>query len=164
MMSSVKKDDPTKICPVCGVTFERKRFNGRLEDRTRFLARVTCSQSCGNVKAQVQADTYRWRARKLKKRDRCEECPATTKLHIHHKDKDVTNNSPENLAVLCASCHMKLHWREDRAERLAAMHAGVDRMANMRLQYTDGKAYSDAQRRARRKRQDEKASRGSVLA
>ena len=30
-------------------------------------------------------------------------------LEIHHKDKDCTNNSIENLAILCVICHRKLH-------------------------------------------------------
>ena len=28
---------------------------------------------------------------------------------IHHIDIDPTNNSPDNLAVLCSPCHLLLH-------------------------------------------------------
>ena len=113
-------------------------------------------------KAEIQADSYRHRARKLMPRTICADCGTRDRLHAHHRDRNVANNSPENLVVLCASCHLRLHWREDREERLAAMRAAAPRTASMRQQYTDGKAYSDAQRRARQSRQDEKARRASA--
>lgn len=34
---------------------------------------------------------------------------------VHHKDGDDTNNDPENLAVLCGSCHRRVHNRADHA-------------------------------------------------
>jgi len=98
----------------------RKRFGGRLEDRTRFLSRRNCSQRCGNTREVVQDDTYRWRARQIKPRDACEECGTAEDLHVHHKDGDPSNNDPDNLQVLCASHHLKLHWRDDRDKRLAS--------------------------------------------
>ena len=112
--------DPLKFCQTCGTAMERKRFNGRLEDRTRFLARKNCSQSCGNTRTEIQPDSHRWRARQVKKRVACEACGSRERLHVHHDDRDVANNDPANLRTLCASCHLKLHWREDRAARLAA--------------------------------------------
>ena len=33
-------------------------------------------------------------------------------LHVHHKDRDKTNNKLTNLEVLCQSCHSKEHWEE----------------------------------------------------
>lgn len=46
----------------------------------------------------------------------CEICTAKdTKLYIHHKDElgegktKTPNNSPTNLLVVCAKCHMRLH-------------------------------------------------------
>jgi hypothetical protein len=99
----------------------RKRFGDRLEDRTRFLSRKNCSQSCGNTRVDVQPDTHRWRARQITPRDACEECGSTDDLHVHHDDGDVTNNDPSNHTVLCASHHLKLHWQIDRDKRLAAM-------------------------------------------
>lgn len=51
---------------------------------------------------------------------RCQECgePVTVLKRgkrgyvIHHKDHDKTNNAPENLALLCRSCHMTEHMRD----------------------------------------------------
>lgn len=47
----------------------------------------------------------------------------------------MTNNEPENLVTLCASCHLKLHWKLDRAERMASI------LARTRQPSSDGKRY-----------------------
>ncbi|WP_428985672.1 HNH endonuclease signature motif containing protein [Sinomonas terricola] len=54
-------------------------------------------------------------------RKSCTECGARSKLHVHHKDRNPANNSTENLVVLCASYHLKLHWHEDRSKRIGAL-------------------------------------------
>ena len=119
----MQKPDPVKYCEICGIKLERKRFGRRLEDRTRFLSRKTCSQACGNTRTVIQADSFRVRARKVIPIITCEACQATERLHVHHVDRDVTNNDPSNLRTMCASCHLKLHWREDRAARMASITA-----------------------------------------
>ena len=114
-----RKDDPEKNCIVCGKPLTRKRFaSGRLEDRGVFMRRTHCSQACANTKAEVVKDTLHWRARKHRKAS-CQECGSPNDLHVHHMDRNPANNDPVNLMTLCASCHLKLHWREDRAKRLA---------------------------------------------
>lgn len=118
------KPDPVKYCENCGVLLSRKRINGRLEDYGVFLRRRNCSQACANSRKEVQDDSHRWRARQILKRDKCEECGTSLNLHVHHKDRDPSNNSLDNLTVLCSSHHLKLHWREDREKRLAAMRRG----------------------------------------
>ena len=80
-----------------------------------------CSQSCGNTREEVQPNSHRWRARQVKQREACEECGTTEDLHVHHDDRDVSNNDPSNLRTLCSSCHLKLHWREDREKRMASL-------------------------------------------
>ena len=110
-----QKEDPAKDCEICGTPLTRKRFaSGRLEDRNVFLKRTHCSLSCANTRRVIQADSHRHRARRIKVKELCEDCGTTEKLHIHHKDKNPANNDLSNLAVLCSSCHKKLHWREDR--------------------------------------------------
>jgi hypothetical protein len=122
-VSTPPKADPVKVCPVCGEPFGRRRFNGRLEDRTRFLARQTCSQQCGNSRTEVTKGAHHWRAR-LHRGESCEECGTTEDLHVHHIDRNPANDAVENLATLCASCHLRLHWREDRDKRMAAIRTG----------------------------------------
>ena len=113
------KVDPPKTCEACGKPMFRKRFGRRLEDRTRFLSRRTCGQSCGNARSEVGKSAHHWRARQHRD-DRCADCGSRDDLHVHHKDRNHENDDPANLVTLCASCHLKLHWREDRERRLAA--------------------------------------------
>jgi len=56
--------------------------------------------------------------KKLSVNWRCEDCglkcldPSERKrreMSVHHQDYDPSNNSPENLAALCSSCHLKKH-------------------------------------------------------
>lgn len=119
--------DPIRHCENCGDELERKRFNGRLEDRGVFLRRRNCGQSCANSRQDVQTDSHRWRARQAHERTNCAECGIPERLHVHHVDRDPSNNAPENLVTLCASHHLKLHWREDREKRLAAMREARER-------------------------------------
>ena len=134
------KQDPVKTCETCGAAMTRKRFGKRLEDRTRFLARKTCSQACGNTRAEVTKSAHHWRARRAIPLVACGECGTTQELHVHHKDRNPANNTMSNLMVLCASCHLRLHWAEDREKRVAAIKsAAALRGAHTLPQYVDGK-------------------------
>jgi transposase-like protein len=46
--------------------------------------------------------------RKVIEKKQCSRCPRTTTLGIHHKNDDHFDNAPENLEVLCNSCHMSI--------------------------------------------------------
>lgn len=56
--------------------------------------------------------------RAILKRDehtcQAEDCaePDPNELHVHHIDKDRTNNDPSNLLTLCRECHTNLHLAE----------------------------------------------------
>lgn len=39
----------------------------------------------------------------------CEVCFSSNRIHIHHKDEDITNNDLENLQALCQACHNRVH-------------------------------------------------------
>jgi hypothetical protein len=43
--------------------------------------------------------------------NKCERCPCadTDAMEIHHRDRDRTNNTEENLEVICANCHTIEH-------------------------------------------------------
>ena len=47
--------------------------------------------------------------RKKIQREKCLQCGSKLNLGIHHVDFDHYNDDPENLQVLCVSCHMRLH-------------------------------------------------------
>jgi hypothetical protein len=63
----------------------------------------------------------RRRYRGVVAKEKCEECGAIDNLGIHHLDDDHYNNDPENLQVLCVSCHMSTHktayWKAKREGR-----------------------------------------------
>lgn len=44
--------------------------------------------------------------------EKCNGCEATEDLHVHHRDRDRSNNDPENLEVLCKDCHWDIHGPE----------------------------------------------------
>ena len=39
----------------------------------------------------------------------CEICGTTKDLEVHHKDKNHSNNNPNNLMTVCSSCHQQIH-------------------------------------------------------
>lgn len=142
------KVDPPKDCEMCGAPLVRKRFaSGRLEDRTVFLKRTHCSQQCANSRKVIQLDSHRWRARQIERQPTCQDCGGTNRLHVHHIDRDPANNQPANLTTLCASCHLRLHWREDREQRVAAARTG----AITRRLFAAGNGSSAARLRVRHK-------------
>ena len=47
--------------------------------------------------------------RKVVEKDDCSRCGARMNLAIHHINYDHYDNRPENLAVVCVSCHASLH-------------------------------------------------------
>lgn len=51
------------------------------------------------------------------KRASCERCGGTRNLCVHHKDRDRSNNAPDNLETLCRSCHAKEHRCGDNFSR-----------------------------------------------
>jgi RecJ-like exonuclease len=71
----------------CGTPVEEK-------SKTK-LGFITWASGCGMCK---------YTARKQRK-DHCEKCGGTEKLHIDHIDKDRSNNKPSNLQTLCKDCH-----------------------------------------------------------
>lgn len=102
----------SKNCPQCGGHMSRRRFSGRLEDRTAFLRRVYCSRKCMALSMQKEVCASKSHSRKKAARlarAECEVCGATGLLHVHHRDENPSNNILSNLQTLCPSCHQKSH-------------------------------------------------------
>ena len=43
--------------------------------------------------------------------NKCAICSKDEGLHIHHKDRNPSNNQLDNLIVLCSICHKKIHMK-----------------------------------------------------
>ena len=69
----------------------------------------------GRFKDGTQSTAYR----KMVEKDRCNRCGETRWLVIHHRDGVHTNNTPDNLEVLCSPCHSRHHKQEWWASRKA---------------------------------------------
>jgi len=112
------------VCIIC-----KKKFRARLNyTDTTGLNKKTCSKECNSkLMSQIQtgetnsnwkdgASQVRYqRIRREIKPDICEWCGAEhpTRIDTHHIDRNKSNNSMENILVLCASCHAYLHYVED---------------------------------------------------
>ena len=56
---------------------------------------------------------YTCRKKLLKKHGKCNRCGYDENIAaiiVHHKDRDRTNNTKENLEILCANCHYIEHY------------------------------------------------------
>ena len=62
----------------------------------------------GRFKNGEQSTAYR----SMIEKDHCNRCGATEQLVIHHRDGVHTNNTPDNLEVLCSPCHSSHHKQE----------------------------------------------------
>ena len=59
-------------------------------------------------------DNWRLLKNKIKEErgERCEKCRSEMELHLHHKTyKNIGNEKPEDLVILCEYCHKKEHLR-----------------------------------------------------
>jgi hypothetical protein len=111
------KPTPVKYCPACNARMLRKVNRGRTEDLAAFVKRKYCNRACmaqAMVKEQVTVGGYRKRHMAIQKATTCAACGSRTNLHLHHRNGDISDNSPTNLETLCASCHIKGHWAAKR--------------------------------------------------
>jgi len=97
-------------CPVCGKLFSFPAYEPK----------TTCSHSCANTYFRSGKNHPNWKGEDSKSYRKkaldhygtfCDECGITNTLvlDVHHKDKDKTNNSMDNLQVLCCNCHAIAH-------------------------------------------------------
>lgn len=100
----------SKDCPVCKKIFETKLNSP--EEKT------TCSTSCANTfyRSGVNHPNYKngeAQYRKIVDIKECNRCGYNTEpniLHVHHRDRNRSNNTTENLEVLCPNCHTLKHY------------------------------------------------------
>lgn len=109
------KGQEKRICPVCNVEFITYISENK----------ITCSYSCSNTYFRSGKNNGRYKAghgtnyRNIAFNNypnKCANCGEKDKevLVVHHKDHNRKNNIKENLQILCANCHIKLHKSECR--------------------------------------------------
>ena len=113
-----------KVCVICGKEFELLK--------TQNTSRKTCSPTCHSElmrKLKLGENNAAWkgghseahymRVRKETKEQKCEMCCGKrpfVRLDTHHIDHNKQNNTPENIRVLCVSCHAKWHYQNGDAK------------------------------------------------
>lgn len=101
----------SKECPICNKTFET--LEGSPEEKT------TCSIGCANTyfRSGTNHPNYKHGTslyRDLVKIEECNRCGYNQEpniLHVHHIDRNRSNNVEENLEVLCPNCHTLEHYQ-----------------------------------------------------
>lgn len=114
-MGRTQKEVPPKNCAHCGSPFQRTRYNGVLEDASRFEKRLYCSKACSALAHRLESPSRSAMLKRIvkKRKPSCAKCGARSRLSNHHKDRDWRNNDPSNLETLCSSCHTSLHHEAD---------------------------------------------------
>lgn len=95
-----------KTCEHCG-----KSMQGMKDANRRKFCSRECMRQNWLKRPLTNKSTAHYRARALRK-DACERCGATTRLQVHHKDRNPLNDSVENLETLCSTCHHTEHTVE----------------------------------------------------
>lgn len=100
-------------CETCGAPLGRKHYGGRIEPAESYLRRRFCSDPCRVAAGRSSGATSERQLRAEARRHRldyCEGCGATGgRLHAHHVDRDIDNNSAANIQTLCDECHTTVH-------------------------------------------------------
>lgn len=99
----------TKICPVCGKTFETQEGHKR--------EKITCSHSCSNTffaKKRNLPEKYKsYRTMCFKNWEKkCLICGFDCVVEVHHLNHNHSDNRLENLIPLCPNHHQMLHTKK----------------------------------------------------
>ena len=100
----IRQESISYCCRKYDIKWERVYVEQRGEANPNFqggLARSTIERLTRAVLANAKRDLFT-----------CESCGfhnLNEELPRHHKDRNRANNSPDNLEILCQSCHMKSH-------------------------------------------------------
>lgn len=125
-MGPARKPTPERYCAYCGKKLERKDYPNSHECVPNFLKRKYCSRECMRKafikvgESDQNIKSAHATSRKIPfaidgKERKCEICGRSgecVRIEVHHIDKNWQNNNPDNLQVLCAQCHKKIHNSE----------------------------------------------------
>ena len=95
-----------KACIHCGMSLNGTKDSAR---------KKYCDKECYRLHRLslplTNKSTGHFRARAAEKSKSCNRCGATTNLEVHHRDRDVLNDSPRNLEKICSACHDLEHLK-----------------------------------------------------
>ena len=107
-MARMKKEPATKQCQHCGIQMVQPRWaNGKLDNL--FSQRKFCSSTCAGQRETTDPAAGRKRAQRSVEMHQCNRCWTLANLQRHHIDRNPMNNTPENIEVLCQTCHLREH-------------------------------------------------------
>jgi hypothetical protein len=113
--------DANVTCAQCGKEFYKNKSKQSLSKSGLFFCCRKCkdtAQRIGGIE-EIQPDHYNdgsssYRTIAFREREKsCEVCGYDTHpaiLQVHHIDRDRTNNSIDNLIILCPTCHFEEHY------------------------------------------------------
>jgi hypothetical protein len=104
LKSQVSKEDWTDA--------RKRRMSKLLTGRDTSDWDIAKGDRCPSWKGGYTSRAYRRVAfEELEIPKKCMKC-GSTDVAVHHKDRDRTNNTRQNLSVYCGSCHTTLHIRK----------------------------------------------------
>jgi 5-methylcytosine-specific restriction endonuclease McrA len=119
--------------PLCNASPDRNGFRRlccRCPHAVRERGAVYCTVFDRPITARDKYGLREWKAVRTaiieRDRSRCAVCGADGHLHVHHIDRDPTNDAPDNLITLCETCHARAHRelaRDGGARRVAGVFA-----------------------------------------
>ena len=117
----ITRSNNTKYCPECRIQVGRNKalqhYYEHREQRREYVAQYNKEYFAGERRGYNQSgeNNNHWRGGaqcgyygKFMK-DACERCGSKHFLVVHHRDRNRSNNAPENLETLCKRCHQIEH-------------------------------------------------------
>lgn len=104
--TGVKQRAKKILCPACG----KERIVRTDHANITKLCRSCSSKENTNRNFRTGIKHYRQRALDVLG-EICKFCGSTKDLHVHHINGDRSDNTVFNLAPLCQSCHVSIHWQ-----------------------------------------------------
>ena len=108
---SCRKEKP---CLICGklmlAGLHKKTCSRKCSNQNRLGIKYKNNKPDNKIRSQEILKVRLLKTRGLK----CERCGYNKYeiLHIHHKDRNRSNNNLENLELICPNCHFEEHYSE----------------------------------------------------
>lgn len=108
----MKRLAKTKPCATCGKDLYTVRPAIKNMKRQKYCDPICFGKSLEREPTTPIRGNYK--AQYLYEASECSKCGATKAekiIHRHHIDENPMNNAPENIEILCVTCHRKTHQK-----------------------------------------------------